>query len=160
MKLKIDRVIKNWKFANDSLVTGGTTDKIGVIYAKEILPGEYALGINRIGYTDTIVTDAPVGLCSNIANAISDLQTEKPSSNFMIFPNPSNGEITIKSLQLNSRAITILIKNTDGKLIYTDTLQAYQLQKNISTNLAASMYIVSFFIDNISIESANIIVKH
>lgn len=151
---------EDWKFANDSLVTGGTTDKIGVIYAKEILPGEYALGINRIGYTDTIVTDAPVGLCSNIANEISDLQTEKPSSNFMIFPNPSNGEITIKSLQLNSRAITILIKNTDGKLIYTDTLQAYQLQKNISTNLAAGMYIVSFFIDNISIESANIIVKH
>lgn len=66
------------------------------------------------------------------------------SSEFVVYPNPNNGEFTI-SLTGSEKNPSVEIYNTIGKLVYQDVLTAEKTTFN--TNLAAGIYFINL-IDN------------
>ncbi len=130
----------NWQFANDSLATGAsTTDKNGFIYCREIKDGEYALGINRVGYTDTITTDAPLGPCKKVSSINTKNNIYK---NITIYPNPASNNITINLDETTTEDVTIEIIAINGSNTFTDTILKNNMSKTINLNLANGLYIL------------------
>jgi Peptidase family M1 domain/Secretion system C-terminal sorting domain/Peptidase M1 N-terminal domain len=150
----------DWQFANDSLVAGSLTDKIGQVYCKDIKPGEYALGINRPGFTDALVTDAPSGPCA-VITSLNNLQNIPNNDNdgYDIFPNPNAGEISIRAKQLSASPITITISTIDGKLLQTDTLLTNQVSKKINTQLPDGQYLIQIYQSNILLQTTKIAIS-
>jgi len=111
---------EEWQFANDSLSAGSLVDKRGNMYAKEIKPGEYALGIKRSGYTDPILTDAPAGGCgmvTTIGNLI-------PSNNdwYLVYPNPANTQIHIQFSSQTKKEVSIQLNDALGRLVLKNNI--------------------------------------
>ncbi len=104
---------ENWSAVNDSIVIGNATDRIGAVYSKEIKAGEYALAINRPGYIDPIVSDAPIGPCG-YTNAIEPIPVIE--DNFMVYPNPTQGIIQIKD-KTNIKNLLLEIIDAKGSIV-------------------------------------------
>jgi hypothetical protein len=91
---------QEWLALNDSLVTGASkTDKIGTVYSKDIIDGDYAIGIKRAGYIDTINTDASNLPCAQIVAIPMPLQNN--DNGFNLFPNPVQQQLIISANNLN-----------------------------------------------------------
>jgi Peptidase family M1 domain/Peptidase M1 N-terminal domain len=150
---------QDWAFANDSLVAGSLTDKMGVVYAKEIKTGEYAFGIDRPGFIDPIITDAPIGPCTNIANSVANISKNNKNYLFDIFPNPMHNEFTIRAKQLQSTAITFYLINAAGQKVLTENLLPYQASKKIVHTLTAGTYSIVFIANEILVQSDTIIIQ-
>jgi Peptidase family M1 domain/Secretion system C-terminal sorting domain/Peptidase M1 N-terminal domain len=150
---------QDWTFANDSIVPGNLFDKNGSGYVREIKAGEYAFGINRPGYTDPIVTDAPIGPCTNIATNFSN--NVKPTSNeiFELYPNPNSGKFRVQAKQLQAKKIDIVITNTEGKMIFVQELNAYQLGTEFDLQLPTGRYFISYTQQNILLQTDSILIQ-
>jgi hypothetical protein len=107
----------DWTPANDSLVTGGLTDKIGNVYTKSIVSGDYALAIKRPGYTDQLVTDAGTSPCDAVL-ALPAAAASSSADCMQVSPNPADSFVKIKFGARCPEAAEIMIRNAEGKLIY------------------------------------------
>jgi Peptidase family M1 domain/Secretion system C-terminal sorting domain/Peptidase M1 N-terminal domain len=150
---------EDWKLAADSLVSGNTTDKIGIIYAKNIIAGQYALGINRPGFIDTITTDAPAGICNNIATNITENDEKLNNNIFTIYPNPASNFINIIANQLQSSATEIVLLDVNGNVILRDTLLANQRQLFIPIAIANGIYILQCKQQHSTLQSQKITIQ-
>jgi Peptidase family M1 domain/Secretion system C-terminal sorting domain len=109
---------QEWTPLQDSLVTGSLTDKIGNVYAKNIIAGDYAIGIERIGYTDTMRTDAATMPCGTVV-PIQTLVNNKGI--ITIYPNPANNFITISIP--NNDIVNYKIINAVGEILSENTIE-------------------------------------
>lgn len=69
-----------------------------------------------------------------------------PSANLLIYPNPSNGEITLEIEQKGENDIKIEIFNITGQLVYTETIKKQPgiVKKELNIgNLAKGLYVVN-----------------
>jgi hypothetical protein len=102
--------------------------------------------------TDTYtVTGTDANGCDNTASVLVSVsactgmqQSGVLSSEFVVYPNPNNGDFTI-SLTGSNKNPSVEIYNTIGKLVYKDVLTAEK--NNFNTNLAAGIYFINV-IDN------------
>jgi hypothetical protein len=118
---------ENWTALQDSLGPGPLTDKRGVIYAKQIKNGDYALAYYDATTTDLLISDAPIGPCT------SPLTIDAVNANkalYSFYPNPSNASITIKGTSSASELI-LTIYDSAGKIVF----QQNNLQLDTAINL-------------------------
>jgi aminopeptidase N len=83
-----------WLALNDSIVAGNLNDGLGNVYYKQIVAGDYCLGIKRSNYIDPMNTDAPNGPC----NLVNNLQSAYAliHDDVKILPNPNHGSFQIE----------------------------------------------------------------
>lgn len=117
----------DWIFANDSLKAFATNDKKGSTYLNDIKAGEYCFGIKRSGFIDPLTSDIPIGPC-NIVTTVTNVNKDKNS--FNVFPNPSNGQISLSAKQ-HFKGLLMLF-NLQGKRVYERSL-ALSNQKKLFT---------------------------
>jgi hypothetical protein len=151
---------QDWQLANDSLVIGNATDRIGIIYAKNIIAGDYAMAINRPGFVDLIVTDAPTGICNNFATTITKIYATDKNNIFTIYPNPTNNLIGILANQLQHIDTEIFIIDSNGKTVYEDTLPAFQTKVVLHLNLPNAVYTLYCKQQSAIIQTEKIIVNN
>ncbi|HRG60040.1 MAG TPA: PKD domain-containing protein [Bacteroidia bacterium] len=92
-----------------------------------------------------------VGSNQGLLPDYSDVAIEEPSqnSNFIVYPNPSNGTITIEFASLKANALELKINNLIGEEIFNNKFQTI-LGKNMITlqpNLAQGVYLLEAFSD-------------
>jgi uncharacterized delta-60 repeat protein len=96
-----------------------------------------------------------------ISSGIDDDESISINNDFIIYPNPSNGDVTLEILFDKPENISISLYNIMGEKVYDETVNnAFGLfQKNISfTSLSAGIYIVKVKSENYSISKK--IIKH
>lgn len=81
------------------------------------------------------------GLALYKSAPISDVSLQELKLNFSIFPNPSNGNFTIKS-DLNLINSNVTVSDFYGKIIYNDNLNSNQKQIDLS-DLSSGIYMVT-----------------
>lgn len=104
---------QEWQFANDSLMAGNLSDKIGSVYAKGLVSGDYAFGIKRSNYVDPLQTDAPLGPC----NVVTTLPSLDATSTIHIYPNPVSNNCQFEVTNGKQETIRIQLYNVNGQLI-------------------------------------------
>jgi hypothetical protein len=111
---------EEWQFADDSLRAGSPADKVGNIYAKSIKAGDYALGIKRSLYTDTLQTDAPLSGCAVVTTLPSQLQPVLPV--VRIYPNPAHSKLSIEFDDQKTRSMHIQLNDMMGRVLWSQRL--------------------------------------
>jgi hypothetical protein len=117
--------------------TWNTTETTADIVVSPTVQTTYAVdGLDGNGCLNTISITQDVGLCTGIA------QLEKTSSvGLNIYPNPSNGVLTVQFENWNSEITIITITNAIGQVV----LNEYTSSQNVSFNLSsvsAGIYIL------------------
>ncbi len=102
---------------------GATRMRIRMNYDDEALP----CGVAEYGDVEdyTVVVENPVGIA------------EEAAGNWNVFPNPSNGNITIAGLQV-SGAMTVQLHDMTGRLVYT-TNRTVTANQAVSLELAGQL---------------------
>jgi hypothetical protein len=135
---------QDWQATNDSLIAGANKfDKIGLIASKNLLAGDYAIGIRRSGYIDTLQTDASGIPCAQV------LDSREPFLNlelheFMLFPNPANQQLVIKCNNKKNTNVKYAILNAQGQ-----SLQKGDWQTNNDLKIATDAYANGLYIAQI-----------
>jgi aminopeptidase N len=148
---------QDWSFADDSLIAGAPSDRIGQIYSKKILAGDYALGIRRSGYTDPIVSDATSLPCDNVLKLEPESNNAKPVY-FIVSPNPADSfiEVQLKNSQCD---LCSLVLSQDGKILQqylTGSVSTFRLD---TSRLAPGTYQISFIKNQKTLQAQQLIIR-
>lgn len=107
-------------------------------------------GTDANGCMNTAAVSVSVSACTGMQ------QFGVQSSEFVVYPNPNNGEFTISVSGLDKNPF-VEIYNTIGKLVYKDELTS---EKNtFNTNLAAGIYFINIIENNKVIATQKLICK-
>lgn len=107
-------------------------------------------GTDANGCMNTAAVSVSVSACTGIQ------QFGVQGSEFVVYPNPNNGDFTISVSGLDKNP-SIEIYNTIGKLVYSDVLTT---EKNsFNTNLAAGIYFINIIENNKVIATQKLICK-
>jgi len=94
---------------------GTKVDKYGDFTINHLKKGEYTLAYFDHSYPDTLTT-----LIADSCQSISGINRVYNSSiNFQVYPNPTNGIITVKGVENKSGKLTIQLYNVLGQMIYS-----------------------------------------
>ena len=106
-------------------------------------PASVGIGTYTITYTYTDVNSC-VNSASNVVlvSACTSLETLSPN-NISVYPNPSNGEVIIKTPILNAE---VMVFDLYGKNVYSQTTSTLQTQMDLS-NLANGIYQITIVVD-------------
>ena len=129
---KDDTLLHTSVFSN--AIVGSTSNKLDVI-------DFYGLsGFQGVNTSLFYVDDFSV-----VENPSSAGEIELEAEKFTVYPNPSEGDITIDFAILQGENVSIKLVDLDGRIIYSDIINnqvgAYQKQLNIS-ELAEGMYLL------------------
>jgi hypothetical protein len=118
---------QEWSFANDSLMVGSLNDKTGFVFSKEIVAGEYCLGIKRSGVTDPLITDAPSGGCSLVLHQSNEDGFKVPE--LLLYPNPAHQYIVLQGPQ---EGRVYEVRNVFGLLYQSGQTKKFETELNIA----------------------------
>lgn len=116
----------------DTAITGATQ-----YWFKPSVSGNYAVIINN-------------GNCSDTSSCVSIATTgisQNDIVNFSVYPNPNNGEFTVKLN--NNNLMNIEVVNTVGQVVYRSTINNSLANINLQS-VAKGSYIIRVFNDNVS----------
>ena len=122
-----------YEYGSAMSITGASDNLAGYYYFF------YNWSISSIScYSDLVETVAIVEPCASIK--------EKAKLDFEIFPNPNQGEFTLKTIKTNSD-ISVEISDINGKLIYKETRSGLENNLQIS-NIQRGVYFIKVSSNN------------
>ena len=106
-------------------------------------PASVGIGTYTITYTYTDVNSC-INSASNVVlvSACTSIETLS-TNNISVYPNPSNGEVIIKTPILNAE---VMVFDLYGKNVYSQTTSTLQTQMDLS-NLANGIYQITIVVD-------------
>jgi len=102
------------------------------------------LGISNASKLSATAVSSTLSSGSSTLNAVTnDIGVKESSlnSHIVVYPNPSNGQITIKQFDKNQTADLIEIYNTVGQLVFTKKINS--MTATVDTNLSKGIYFYS-----------------
>jgi len=118
-------------------------------------------GTNGCGTTDTIVVDSAgaITLRGSATNAIVvEKTTTKPATNFVLYPNPSNGTVTLNYTLTPSDNGFITVYDMYGRSLFSSVLDNSDDQLKINNDqLADGVYIYRVTVNAIEVKTEKII---
>lgn len=122
-----------------SFFQGNDSNSTDFKYAHTIQSGEFLIS----GTDSLFVCREDTFLVKNGDYFPNGLRQHSALDNLKVFPNPSNGEVAIRSTELIRH---ISIYSIDGKLIYSQNVQ--QAQLDVSLEAPNGVYIIDVQLDN------------
>ena len=121
----------DWKTGSVSINTSSVYDK--VIFKFEFVASDVASNF----YLDNINVNGTLGLLSDEISAL-DLS---------VFPNPSNGEAINVNYTAQDEAVTFILRDTQGKVLSSETLEQTNTVVNHSLNNSANLPAACYFLE-------------
>lgn len=128
--------------------TGGVTDNVA--FTPTVTDTYTVTGTDANGCSNTAAVTVTVSACTGMQ------QFGVKSSEFVVYPNPNNGDFTISLIGTNTTP-TVEIYNTIGKLVYSNEVTSERT--NFSTNLAAGIYFINLIENGKVIATQKLICK-
>ena len=128
-------------FNNGASISGATTNTYNATIA-----GNYTLVVTNAAGCSTSSTTVIANVGIKAAQSLTHVQ---------VYPNPTNGMITIAATLAKSQYVAINIYDINGKLVYTSTVANADINfsKNINIETFASgVYMVQLVTDNGSVQ--------
>ncbi len=101
----------------------------------------YFFRIKAIGLAGTSDFTNPVSARPSVV-----LGTEEETANslFQVYPNPSNGNLTLKANELKGRNATISVLDMSGRVVFSQALQTNgSVETELNLNLSSGVYLLS-----------------
>ena len=121
----------DWKTGSVSINTSSAYDK--VIFKFEFTASDVASNF----YVDNINVNGTLGLVSDEISAL-DLS---------VYPNPSNGEAINVNYTAQDEAVTFILRDTQGKILSSETLEQTNTVVNHSLNNSANLPAACYFLE-------------
>jgi hypothetical protein len=129
----------NWQVVTTATFTfGSKTDKVGSVSIDTLKTGDYALGMKT--------------------SAVSVSEVKKKEQKILVYPNPTNGVVTVEVKGFNPGYDSVAIIDQQGNQVMSTVIRSAKTELNVS-GLARATYFVTLLSKGKPIETQKLIVK-